>query len=270
MFFGGWPTLALLVSPAALGAPLRPLLRANRACGITATSTALPSSKQASEFPPPITVSDGRTFRVFASESGVSDYIVARTEELMVAAIEAKGAVSLSVGSGTTVKPLTRLAGSKRIDFRCASPAPPEGAGGCEGRLPCRRRALRAGGSGCRCTTFYPLLPPPQSMRRQQQPPPAACTSSSATSGPSAIRPSSAPPGPRPSCSSPVSLRRKSTASVPGVRTQRPRRTSKCCGACPTRLRVSGVCFSGHVVSWEAWGCVGCASLAMWSRGRLG
>jgi hypothetical protein len=113
--FGILPAALALLSPASPGAPLRPFLRPTRAC---ATSTASPFSKLTSNFPAPVSVRDGRTFRVFATEPGVSEYVVARVEELMVAAIEAKGAVSLSIGSGTTVTPLTRLAGSKLIEFR--------------------------------------------------------------------------------------------------------------------------------------------------------
>ena len=104
-----FPSSATVTSP---GASARPRLASRaRAYGIVATSTA------PSHFPPSTTLTDGRTFRVFDTERDVSDYLALRVEELMVESIDAKGAVSLSIGSGTTVTPLHRLAVSARVDF---------------------------------------------------------------------------------------------------------------------------------------------------------
>lgn len=54
---------------------------------------------------------DGRRAHVFKTDSDVSTYIKNRVVELATAAIDEKGAFSMSIGSGTTVKPLTELGG---------------------------------------------------------------------------------------------------------------------------------------------------------------
>jgi len=93
--------------------PVRPRLTNRRASGIVATSTAAPSRK----FPPSATLIDGRTFRVFEPGRASSVYLAARVEELLATSIEAKGAVSLSIGSGTTVEPLAGTDGTTIIEL---------------------------------------------------------------------------------------------------------------------------------------------------------
>jgi len=62
-------------------------------------------------------IKDGRQVLIVKEESQVSDCVVALVESAARSAIKSKGAFSLSVGSGTTVSPLTRLAASKHIDW---------------------------------------------------------------------------------------------------------------------------------------------------------
>ena len=78
-----------------------------------------PSGREAARAHPAArAVPDGRTFRVFESDSALSDYLVHRVEELASQAIESRGAFCLSIGSGTTAKPLARLAERKTaMDF---------------------------------------------------------------------------------------------------------------------------------------------------------
>lgn len=62
---------------------------------------------------------DGRRVHIIKSDiltGAIGDFIVDRVEELAKAAIAEKGAFSMSVGSGTTVTPLTQLA-DRDIDF---------------------------------------------------------------------------------------------------------------------------------------------------------
>lgn len=67
--------------------------------------------------PAPQLLPDGRRYRVFDSEEEVGPYIRARVAELATAAIAAKGAFSLSIGSGTTVEPLEGLKEADGVDF---------------------------------------------------------------------------------------------------------------------------------------------------------
>jgi len=65
-----------------------------------------------------IVLPDGRRIHVIKNNpmlDNVGDFIVGRVEELANAAIEEKGAFSMTIGSGTTVKPLSALA--ERVDF---------------------------------------------------------------------------------------------------------------------------------------------------------
>ena len=65
------------------------------------------------------TLPDGRVGHVLRSESAVSDLRSARPRrlaEVARTAIAEKGCFSLSIGSGTTVKPLASLAGA--LDWR--------------------------------------------------------------------------------------------------------------------------------------------------------
>ena len=57
-----------------------------------------------------VVLPDGRRAHVLKHDEAVADFLVARVSSLANAAIEEKGAFSLSIGSGTTVKPLSRLA----------------------------------------------------------------------------------------------------------------------------------------------------------------
>lgn len=62
---------------------------------------------------------DGRRVHVIKNDillDAVGDFIVQRVEELAIDAIATKGAFSMSVGSGTTVKPLELLA-DRDVDF---------------------------------------------------------------------------------------------------------------------------------------------------------
>ena len=61
---------------------------------------------------PAFTLPDGRVGHVLRSESAVSDLIRDRVAEVARVAIAEKGCFSLSIGSGTTVKPLASLAGA--------------------------------------------------------------------------------------------------------------------------------------------------------------
>ena len=68
---------------------------------------------------PAFTLPDGRVGHVLRSESAVSDLIrdrVAEERGCTRTAIAEKGCFSLSIGSGTTVKPLASLAGA--LDWR--------------------------------------------------------------------------------------------------------------------------------------------------------
>ena len=56
-----------------------------------------------------VDASDGRVRSVFASDSAVGEHICKRVQEIARAAIEEKGGFSMSIGSGTTVKPLVNL-----------------------------------------------------------------------------------------------------------------------------------------------------------------
>eukprot|EP00547_Thalassionema_nitzschioides_P005982 CAMPEP_0194205740 /NCGR_PEP_ID=MMETSP0156-20130528/4958_1 /TAXON_ID=33649 /ORGANISM="Thalassionema nitzschioides, Strain L26-B" /LENGTH=274 /DNA_ID=CAMNT_0038932099 /DNA_START=83 /DNA_END=907 /DNA_ORIENTATION=- len=65
-----------------------------------------------------IVLPDGRRVHIIKNNpllDNVGDFIISRVEELANAAIEEKGAFSMTIGSGTTVKPLAALAG--RVDF---------------------------------------------------------------------------------------------------------------------------------------------------------
>ena len=66
---------------------------------------------------PAFTLPDGRVGHVLRSESAVSDLIRDRVAEVARTAIAEKGCFSLSIGSGTTVKPLASLAGA--LDWSC-------------------------------------------------------------------------------------------------------------------------------------------------------
>ncbi|KAK3271200.1 hypothetical protein CYMTET_20438 [Cymbomonas tetramitiformis] len=63
------------------------------------------------------TISDGRRFRIFKDEKDVSTWIAASFETSAIEAIQRQGAFSVSIGSGTTVKPLASLAASEAVDW---------------------------------------------------------------------------------------------------------------------------------------------------------
>jgi 6-phosphogluconolactonase len=66
-----------------------------------------------------VVLPDGRRVHIIKNDiltGAIGDFIVDRVEELANAAIAEKGAFSMSVGSGTTVQPLTQLAG-RGVDF---------------------------------------------------------------------------------------------------------------------------------------------------------
>lgn len=99
----------------------RPALGARFRVGrVTAIAPAAEPPAGARGAPPheAVLLRDGRWFRVFADESALSDYLVERVGKLAAAAIERKGACSISIGSGSTVKPLPRLAAFPGVDFR--------------------------------------------------------------------------------------------------------------------------------------------------------
>lgn len=62
-----------------------------------------------------VVLPDGRAARIFKSDEAVSNYLVTRVAQLANDAINAKGSFSMSIGSGTTVTPLSGLAGN--VDF---------------------------------------------------------------------------------------------------------------------------------------------------------
>ena len=66
-----------------------------------------------------VVLPDGRRVHIIKNNillDNVGDFIVERVEEMANKAIAEKGAFSMSIGSGTTVKPLSALAGG-RVDF---------------------------------------------------------------------------------------------------------------------------------------------------------
>ena len=58
---------------------------------------------------------DGRSVRVLSNNEAVASYIQSRVVELANSAIAQKGGFSMSIGSGSTVKPLVELSGA--IDY---------------------------------------------------------------------------------------------------------------------------------------------------------
>ena len=62
-----------------------------------------------------LVLQDGRVAHVLKDDAAVARFIQSRVVELANAAIESKGAFSMSIGSGTTVAPLVELAGE--VDF---------------------------------------------------------------------------------------------------------------------------------------------------------
>ena len=60
-----------------------------------------------------VVLPDGRRVHIIKNDvvlDSVGDFIVDRVEELAIEAIQNKGSFSMSIGSGTTVKPLVSLA----------------------------------------------------------------------------------------------------------------------------------------------------------------
>mmetsp|Transcript_5486 Transcript_5486/g.12521 ORF Transcript_5486/g.12521 Transcript_5486/m.12521 type:complete len:272 (-) Transcript_5486:441-1256(-) len=67
-----------------------------------------------------VVLPDGRRAHIIKNDillDAVGDFIVDRVEQLANEAISSKGAFSMSIGSGTTVKPLALLAGRGTVDF---------------------------------------------------------------------------------------------------------------------------------------------------------
>lgn len=58
-----------------------------------------------------VVLPDGRRAHILKDDAAISSFIQSRVVELATAAIADKGAFSMSIGSGTTVKPLVELAG---------------------------------------------------------------------------------------------------------------------------------------------------------------
>ena len=54
---------------------------------------------------------DGRVAHILKNDAAVASFIQGRVTALATSAIAAKGAFSMSIGSGTTVAPLVELAG---------------------------------------------------------------------------------------------------------------------------------------------------------------
>lgn len=65
-----------------------------------------------------VALADGRTYRVFGDDAAVGAHIRSRVAAIAQAAIEERGAFSLSIGSGTTVSPLKSLKETaSQLDF---------------------------------------------------------------------------------------------------------------------------------------------------------